>query len=267
MPDLRTAVTFDDITEAGRTVNAERLNGIISTAQLTPDITKLRDNRPELTDSDTFPVVDQGYVSIWRATIGALRTVILKAASITTEMLAEGSIEAKHIAKGAITEEHFSTDAVNSITSAAGGVLIGTYHIWGGAEDKIPADYLLCDGRNISRTDYAELFDVLGTKWGHGNGTTTFTLPCSPGRYMRFAGNVVVNGEKKNFGGGEVGTYQSNNMGSHKHSITRVSAQATPWSDLGTRTYNPPTETGSASGGDDLTPWSLTIGLLIIKAK
>lgn len=44
----------------------------------------------------------------------------------------------------------------------------------------IPAGWLLCDGRPISRTDYIELWNVLGTTsspYGQGDGSTTFNLP------------------------------------------------------------------------------------------
>jgi microcystin-dependent protein len=40
----------------------------------------------------------------------------------------------------------------------------------------IPDGWLLCDGRPVSRTDYSELFSVVGTTYGPGDGTT-FNLP------------------------------------------------------------------------------------------
>jgi microcystin-dependent protein len=45
------------------------------------------------------------------------------------------------------------------------------------AGDVVPNGYLECNGAAISRTSYAELFAVLGTKWGSGDGKTTFNLP------------------------------------------------------------------------------------------
>ena len=43
--------------------------------------------------------------------------------------------------------------------------------------DIIPANWLLCNGQEVSRTDYAELFEILGTTYGEGDGSTTFNLP------------------------------------------------------------------------------------------
>lgn len=47
-----------------------------------------------------------------------------------------------------------------------------------------PAGWLVCDGREVSRTEYAELFSVTGTRFGAGNLTTTFNLPQTKGRFL-----------------------------------------------------------------------------------
>lgn len=48
--------------------------------------------------------------------------------------------------------------------------------------DTAPDNWMLCQGQAISRTDYAELFAVIGTTYGIGNGSTTFNLPDFRGR-------------------------------------------------------------------------------------
>ena len=40
-----------------------------------------------------------------------------------------------------------------------------------------PTNFLICDGSAVSRTTYANLFAVIGTRYGAGNGTSTFNLP------------------------------------------------------------------------------------------
>lgn len=53
------------------------------------------------------------------------------------------------------------------------------------AKDSDPKGYLLCDGRAVSRTEYAELFAEIGTKYGAGDGETTFNLPnLTDGRFI-----------------------------------------------------------------------------------
>lgn len=45
------------------------------------------------------------------------------------------------------------------------------------AQSNVPDGWLFCNGSSVSRTTYANLFAAIGTKYGSGNGSTTFTLP------------------------------------------------------------------------------------------
>jgi microcystin-dependent protein len=64
-----------------------------------------------------------------------------------------------------------------------------------------PAGWLLCDGSSVSRTNYANLFAVIGITHGSGDGSTTFSLPDGRGRVAAgkdnmggtSAGRLVVN--------------------------------------------------------------------------
>lgn len=58
----------------------------------------------------------------------------------------------------------------------------GTIAPFAGDEVSIPTGWLLCDGRAVSRTDFAALFAVVGVVYGAGNGSTTFNLPDFRGR-------------------------------------------------------------------------------------
>jgi microcystin-dependent protein len=46
-----------------------------------------------------------------------------------------------------------------------------------------PTGWRLCDGSPASRTTYKSLFDVIGTAYGAGDGSTTFNLPDMRGRF------------------------------------------------------------------------------------
>lgn len=48
----------------------------------------------------------------------------------------------------------------------------------------MPQDFMPCDGQAVSRADYAELFAVIGTTYGEGDGETTFNLPDLIGRFV-----------------------------------------------------------------------------------
>ena len=45
-----------------------------------------------------------------------------------------------------------------------------------------PSNWLKCDGSAVSRTTYSELFSVIGTLYGSGDGSTTFNLPNLKGK-------------------------------------------------------------------------------------
>lgn len=47
-----------------------------------------------------------------------------------------------------------------------------------------PSGWMLCYGQAISRATYAALFDIIGTSFGVGDGSTTFNLPDLRGRVV-----------------------------------------------------------------------------------
>ncbi len=64
-----------------------------------------------------------------------------------------------------------------------GQVPSGTVNAFAGAT--APDGYLLCNGGEISRAIYSDLFSAIGTIYGVGNGTTTFNLPDMRGEFIR----------------------------------------------------------------------------------
>lgn len=49
-------------------------------------------------------------------------------------------------------------------------------------------NWLLCNGQEISRADYPDLFKIIGINFGSGNGTTTFNVPDYRGKFLRGLG-------------------------------------------------------------------------------
>ena len=101
---------------------------------------------------------------------------------------------------------------------------VGDY-VWS-ANDIAPFDCLLADGAAISRTDYAEYFAYVGTKYGTGNGVTTVNLPDIRGEFMRGtdggAGTDPDSASRTDRGDGTtgdaVGTKQTSQNRAHDHS-------------------------------------------------
>lgn len=73
------------------------------------------------------------------------------------------------------------TDGVISATEKALNPT-GVIQVFAGASGSVPAGWLLCDGSAVSRTTYADLFALLSTTYGAGNGSTTFNLPNLKGK-------------------------------------------------------------------------------------
>lgn len=69
-----------------------------------------------------------------------------------------------------------------------------------------PNGFFLCQGQALSRNDYKELFAVIGTTFGAGDGSTTFNLPDLRGEFLRGAG---TNSHTNQGNGGTVGEHQN----------------------------------------------------------
>jgi len=69
-----------------------------------------------------------------------------------------------------------STGPVGAVVAFAGPAPVAS---------SVPSGWLLCDGREVSRTTYADLYGVIGGLWGTGDGVTTFNLPDLRGRFLR----------------------------------------------------------------------------------
>ena len=60
----------------------------------------------------------------------------------------------------------------------------------------IPSNTLLCDGAELSREAYPELFAVINTIYGEGDGSTTFNLPDLRDRWIKASGVENQVGDK-----------------------------------------------------------------------
>ncbi|AQX28406.1 MULTISPECIES: phage tail protein [unclassified Bartonella] len=94
------------------------------------------------------------------------------------------------------------------------------------AMEKIPTEWLLCDGKAYVREEYASLFEAIGEVWGKGDGTTTFNVPDFRGMFLRgldsergIDKNRVLGSEQKDSFESHTHTGKTNKAGQHKHSF------------------------------------------------
>lgn len=100
-----------------------------------------------------------------------------------------------------------------------------------------PEGWLLCDGREVLRDVFADLFNMLGTSFGAGDGKSTFNLPDLRGEFIRGLdmGRGVDTGR-------QLGSVQADDTKKHDHAF--ISNQPTgssyivPQEQNGTAIYN-----------------------------
>ena len=63
------------------------------------------------------------------------------------------------------------------------------------AANSTPSGYLLCNGATVSRTTYADLFAVIGTTYGTGDGSKTFALPNLTDKFIMGSGTAGTSKE------------------------------------------------------------------------
>ncbi|MGL5582282.1 MAG: phage tail protein [Cetobacterium sp.] len=63
------------------------------------------------------------------------------------------------------------------------GVPVGTVQWF--SVNEVPFGYLLCDGRQVSRAAYPDLYKVIGDTYGPGDGTSSFNLPDLENEFIR----------------------------------------------------------------------------------
>lgn len=166
------------------------------------------------------------------------------------------------------------TDKVVGVTSTPQDVLIpiskiaalivppGTILPYGGSTP--PAGFLLCDGAAVSRTTYADLFAVVSTNYGAGNGSSTFNVPNLQGRVPvgRDAGQTEFDtlGET---GGEKNHTLTIAEMPSHSHNMPTFSNHNyagtgfNPFDPAGTQTGDSSYATGGGGSHNNVQPYQV----------
>lgn len=166
-----------------------------------------------------------------------------------------------------------TTEKKASPSLVAGGTLyadnpLGTILPFGGAT--IPSGWLLCDGTAISRTTYSELFAVIGTAFGSGDGSTTFNLPDmreSVPKGAGLTGHTV--GAHLDADGLAVGEFLDDRVQSHTHTALNDQQRVYSASSSGNQAaYANSSTSGTNNGRKGDTTEVKSVGVnYIIKAK
>lgn len=85
-----------------------------------------------------------------------------------------------------------AADLSASITAQGVSALMPTGTVLHFAGSSAPTGWLLCGGAAVSRTTYADLFALLSTTYGAGDGTTTFNVPNTSGIFISGVGSQTI---------------------------------------------------------------------------
>ena len=166
--------------------------------------------------------------------------------------------------KGLVPAPAAGDTAAARFLSAAGtfaaAVPVGSVTMY--SANTVPSGWLECNGGAVSRTTYAGLFAVIGTWFGAGDGSTTFTLPDLRGEFVRAWDNGRGVDPARAFGSAQAGAIEA-----HVHSVQPPAASDDTASGLtttgtgGAETITP-YNTGS-TGGSETRPRNIALMFII----
>jgi microcystin-dependent protein len=136
----------------------------------------------------------------------AVTTAKLAASAVTTAKINDLAVTTAKINDLAVTTGKINDLAVTEAKLAAAVIALlapaGNIAAYGGTS--APTGWLICDGSRVSRTTYSGLFTAISTRYGTGDGSTTFNLPDLRGTFLR--GHVGFSDKTFAPGGVDTGT-------------------------------------------------------------
>lgn len=134
------------------------------------------------------------------------------------------------------------------LTYGNGAVIQPVGAITAFAGNTLPTGWFLCYGQAVIRTSYPELFTVIGTTYGSGDGVLTFNLPDLRGRFI--AGKDDMGGSAASRITNAVSGITATTLGAagRSQSQTLITANLPPYTPAGTNAASSITITGQGSG-------------------
>lgn len=142
--------------------------------------------------------------------------LILGVKYIAVYKLSDDSFHIDILSGDSIYYRRSEIDSLVSEASVVGSILTMPVNV-------IPSGYLECNGAAISRSSFSDLFGVVGTTFGAGDGSATFNVPDWRGEFLR----GWDNGRGIDSGRG-IATFQGDVFKAHSHSGALNNAASSP---------------------------------------
>jgi microcystin-dependent protein len=203
--------TFPNVTGAINATHTE-MNSVADGDTAATATTLVDADRVVVNDDGTMKQVAMTDVQTYIDANMTLRDDVVTAASV-----ADDAINTANIVDGAVTAAKLAVGAA----FVAGMVM--PY-----AGSAAPSGWLLAYGQDVSRTTYSGLFSAIGTTYGSGDGSTTFTLPDLRGRTVAGQDNMGGTSADRltNQSGGLDGDTLGATGGSETHTLTEAELAA-----------------------------------------
>lgn len=105
-----------------------------------------------------------------------------------------GGQKITNVGNGTNATDAVNVEQMNNAIAVASDSLHSIGDIKASVRGENHGHWFLCNGQAISRETYADLFAIIGTNFGAGNGVTTFNLPDYRGKFLRgLGGNSAAN--------------------------------------------------------------------------
>lgn len=167
-----------------------------------------------------------------------------------------GGFKIKNIANGSVSGDATNYGQLNKVKEDLQEAIKTTSNgLWlvGDIKTSVRAanheNWLLCDGQAVNRSEYAALFELIGTNFGSGDGVNTFNVPDYRGKFLRGLGGDSAE---------DIYTTQEEGLPDHEHTYTAESRHGRSgvgpagawWSD-GDVSYGKPTGTMSKASASN----------------
>jgi microcystin-dependent protein len=122
--------------------------------------------------------------------------------------------------------------------------------------DAAPTGWFLCDGQAVSRVTYADLFTAISTKYGVGDGSTTFNVPNLKGKIPVGLDSAITDfNDRGKTGGSKTHTLTTAEMPAHTHGGVTALSGSGAGKGAGIVTGDTSGSTGGGTAHENMPPY------------